>query len=64
MVRILSSVTEPRNEFATARYRGVWYWISDNDFTSRRVFTFLMMLFSLAETGVAAQAPVPTVPAN
>jgi hypothetical protein len=46
------------------QYRGTWHWIDDGDIASKRVFTFLMLFFSLAETGVTPQAPVLTVPAN
>jgi len=64
MVRILSGPTEPRGSFVAVRYRDTWYWVSDKDLASKGVFTFLMMFFSLAETGVTAQAPVLTIPAN
>lgn len=64
MIRILSGTTRPPGTFAGVRYRDTWYWVSDDDLASKRVFTFLMMFFSLAETGVTAQAPVLTVPAN
>ena len=43
-------------------YKGHWYWIDDNDVASKRTFTFLMILFSLAETGQSSAAPVVTVP--
>jgi hypothetical protein len=46
------------------RYRDSWYWIRDDDLASKRVFTFIMMFFSLAETGVTAQASVVTIPDN
>jgi hypothetical protein len=46
------------------RYRDYWFWIDDRDVYSRRVFTFLMMFTSIAETGVAPQAPIITIPAN
>lgn len=64
LVRIVSGTSPPPDSFAAVRYRGTWYWISDDDLASKRVFSFLMIFFSLAETGVTPQAPVLTVPAN
>ena len=63
-VRIRSSASPPGDSYAAVRYRGTWYWIDDGDFTSKRIFSFLLIFFSLAETGVTPQAPVLTVPAN
>ena len=64
LIRVLSGATPPANSFAAVHYGDTWYWIRDDDLASKRIFTFLMMFFSLAETGVTAQAPVLTVPAN
>ena len=64
LIRVLSGATPPANPFAAVHYGDTWYWIRDEDLASKRIFTFLMMFFSLAETGVTAQAPVLTVPAN
>lgn len=64
LIRIFSGATPPAGAYATVRYHGASYWIRDDDLASKRVFTFLMMFFSLAETGVAPQAPVVTIPAN
>jgi hypothetical protein len=64
MIRIRSSASPPAATYAAVRYRDTWYWIDDGDYASKRVFTFLMIFFSLAETGVTPQAPVLTVPAN
>jgi len=36
----------------------------DRDRLSKGYFTFLMVLFSLAETGATPQAPIITVPIN
>ena len=63
-VRIQSSASPPANGYTAVRYRKTWYWIDDDDLASKRVFSFLMIFFSLAETGVTQQAPVLTVPAN
>ena len=64
LVRIYSGASPPAGAYAAVHYRGAWYWIRDDDLASKRVFTYLMMFFSLAETGVVAQAPVVTIPAN
>lgn len=64
LVRIHSGTERPEAIFAATRYRDRWFWIDDGDFRSKGVFTFLMMLFSLSETGVTPQAPVITIPVN
>jgi hypothetical protein len=64
LIRILSGPTPPTSSFDAVHYRGTWYWIDDNDFGSKRIFTFLMLFFSLAETGATPQAPVLTIPVN
>ena len=64
LIRIRSGPTRPDDAFSIVTYRGTWYWIDDGDLASKRIFTFLMMFFSLAETGATPQAPVLTIPAN
>ncbi|MGX1125781.1 hypothetical protein [Pseudomonas sp. HLS-6 TE3448] len=64
LVRIHSSATRPADAYAAIPYRGYWFWIDDRDMRSKSEFLFILILFSLAETGVAPQAPVITVPAN
>jgi hypothetical protein len=46
------------------RYRNYWFWIDDRDLNSKRLFMFLMMFSSLAETGAVPQTPIITIPAN
>jgi hypothetical protein len=64
LVSIYSGARAPAGAYAAVQYRRAWYWIRDDDLPSKRLFTYLMMFFSLAETGVVAQAPVVTIPAN
>jgi hypothetical protein len=64
LVRIASGPRPPADAFSAVSYRNSWYWIEDQDFTSKRVFTLLMLFFSLAETGVTPQAPTLTLPVN
>jgi len=62
IVRIHSGTTPPENSFAAVRYQDTSYWIDDRDYSSKRAFTFLLLFFALAETGVQPQAPVLTLP--
>jgi hypothetical protein len=40
------------------------FWFDDRDLPSKRMFTFLRMFSSIAETGIARRSPVLTIPAN
>ena len=60
-IRILSGPSKPSDSYSSIEYRGYWYWIEDTDFRSKRVFTFLLIMLSLAETGDSASAPLLTV---
>jgi hypothetical protein len=63
-MEINSSVEEPTDAFSKVRYRDHWFWIDDRAFQSKRVFTFLMILFTLSETGHKLQQPILTIRAN
>ena len=64
LVHIKSGPEAPKDTYAAVQYKGSWYWIDDTDIASKRTFTFLMILFSLAETGQGVAAPVVTVPSR
>jgi hypothetical protein len=64
LVHIHSGAAAPADAYAAVPYKGYWYWIDDTDIASKRTFTFLMILFSLAETGQTTSAPVVTVPSR
>jgi hypothetical protein len=64
LVHIRSGAQAPEEAYAAVPYRGHWYWIDDADVASKRTFTFLMILFSLAETGQSTAVPVVTVPSR
>ncbi len=43
-------------------YRDHWFWIEDGDMKSKRAFAFMMMLFTLMDTGEKQGLPVLTIP--
>jgi hypothetical protein len=61
-VDIRSSVAKPEDAFVSVRYRDRWFWIDDRDYGSKRTFSFLMLLFSLTETGGKEGLPLVTIP--
>ena len=62
LIRILSSSQNPGDAFAAVPYRQEWYWIDDKDLPSKRLFSFIMFLFTLTETGDKQGTPIITVP--
>jgi hypothetical protein len=62
LIRIYSSADKPANAFIAVPYRHYWFWIDDRDMRSKSLFTFLMFIFSLTETGGKEGAPIITVP--
>lgn len=61
-VLIKSSKEEPADAFIAVRYRDIWFYIEDTDFRSKRTFSFLLFLFSLAESGSKVITPILTLP--
>jgi len=64
LVRIHSGTEAPADIYTAVKYKGYWYWIDDTDIASKRTFTFLMILSSLAQTGQSPAVPVVTVPSR
>jgi hypothetical protein len=62
LVRIHSSTDKPADAFIAVPYRNHWFWIDDHDVRSKMLFTFMMFIFSLTETGGKEGAPIITVP--
>jgi len=62
LIRIRSSSEKPDDAFIAIPYRGYWFWIDDRDMRSKTLFSFLMFIFSLTETGGKEGAPIITVP--
>ena len=45
-------------------YRGHWFWVDDRDLPSKRAFSFIMSMFTLANTGQKENLPLIIIPAQ
>ena len=64
LINIHHSVDKPDHAFTAVHYQDHWFWIDNRDFFSKRTFAFLMILFSLTETGGREGLPLVTIPAG
>ncbi len=64
LISIHAEKSQPADAFVAVKYRDYWYWIDDRDFRSKGIFTFLMIIMTLAEKGENVQAPVVTIQGN
>jgi len=64
IVKILSGDAAPKDAYVAVEYNGRWFWIAGTDIQSKYTFGFVMLLFSISDTGIKGAAPTVTVPAN
>ncbi|MHC1725783.1 MAG: hypothetical protein AB9866_07235 [Syntrophobacteraceae bacterium] len=65
LIRIHSSPEKPADAFVAVPYHGYWFWIDDRDLPSKRMFSFLIFIFTLVEkTNGKESAPIVTIPAG
>ena len=64
LMGVHSGSERPPDAFAAVRYRNHWFWIDDRDLISKRMFRFLLMFSSMAESGALPQGPLLTIPAR
>jgi hypothetical protein len=63
-IHIRSSKQKPSDAYAAVAYRGHWFWIDDRDLKSKRSMAFMMMLFTMADSGEKENLPLITIPAQ
>jgi hypothetical protein len=64
IIQIHSSLKKPNDAYLAVPYRDYWFWIDDRDPHSKNILTFMLILFSLAETSGPSRAPILTIPAG
>ncbi len=62
LIRIQNSSGKPGDAFVSVSYRDSYFWIDDRDLMSKKIFSFLMFVFTLVETGEKGTAPIVTIP--
>ncbi len=62
LIRIRSSSKMHGDAFVSVPYRNTYFWIDDRDLMSKKIFSFLMFVFTLVETGEKGATPILTVP--
>ncbi len=62
LIRIQNSSEKPAEAFVSICYRNIYFWIDDRDLMSKALFSFLMIVFNLVETGEKGAAPIVTIP--
>lgn len=64
LINIHHGADKPDDAFVAVNYRDLWFWIDDRDFKSKRTLAYLMVLFSLTESGGKEGLPLVTIPAG
>jgi len=64
LLRIQSSADEPDDASVAVKYRGRWFWIDDRDLRSKRSFAFMLLLFTLTDSGQKESLPLITISAQ
>ena len=62
LLQVASGKEPPADAFVAVPYRGYWFWIDDRDILSKRMFSFIMFIFTLVEPGSKEPVPVLTIP--
>ena len=64
LIRIHSGKSMPRDAFVSVKYENSWFWIDKGDLESKQMFSLIMMLFTMVDTGPRENQPVLTIPAH
>lgn len=64
-MHIHTSVNHPGSTaFVVIRYRGHYFWVDDRDLKTKRIFAFLLLVSTLAESPARGGVPILTIPAG
>ncbi len=64
LIHIHSGKSVPVDAFVSVKYENNWFWIDKGDLESKQMFSLIMMLFTMVDTGPTQNQPVLTIPAH
>jgi len=64
LIKVKCTLNKPDDALVAVPYQGYWFWIDNRDMASKAIFSFLMYLFTLTETGGKDATPIVTIPAG
>ncbi len=64
LIQISHGTERPADAFTAVKYLDHWFWIDNGDLRSKRTLSFLLILFSLTETGGEVGLPLITIPTS
>ena len=62
LLRIRSGPEEPGDAFVSVPYEGQWFWIANDDWQSKRTFSSILFIFTLADSEGEERMPLLTIP--
>jgi hypothetical protein len=62
LIRVKSQKVRPAHAFVSTKYRGYWFYIDDDDLTSKSTFALILELYGLELAGGVGPGPIVTVP--
>ena len=63
-IKVYSRVKKPEDYHVAIPYHDYWFWIEDRDIQSKNIFSFILLLFTLAGSEKQLLSPVITIPAG
>jgi hypothetical protein len=58
------STSKPQDAYVSVEYRNRWFWVDDRDLESKRTISFILLVFTLVDSGRHESLPQVTIPAQ
>lgn len=61
-ILVHSSKSEPKDAFVSIKRKGTWFWVDDCDLVAKRVFSFILLAFTILDDGQQESQLQLTIP--